>query len=190
MGWGEPRGIGASLGEKAGQIARKYTARKQPQEQLGHTVGEVICFSWNMSQRGSIHGETPLGTKILASTALQHKHRATCGHRHSADAHYLTCLHQDIPLHTHSTGTAHPSHTCLSPTTVGPLPQKTGPNPCPHHVFLPVNSVGPQFWQLWQQVTFHKETRVYLVKIPHIPGQGINTAHNRQRAYADNWPEG
>lgn len=64
-------GNGATLREKTGkELSNKYHGKTLCRAPGAHS-GEVIWSSWSLSQRSSIHGETPLGEKKLAgSTSL------------------------------------------------------------------------------------------------------------------------
>ena len=62
--------------------------------------------------------------------------------------------------------TALPSHICLSPTVVGPHPQKTSQKPCQQCISQTRSFVRPQVWQQ-QQVSFHRQTRVPSYNAPH-----------------------
>ena len=63
----EPGGHRATHRKKAGKQPKGRTAwGQQSEEHLGARGGEIICSSWSMSLRSSIHGDSSVGTKELA----------------------------------------------------------------------------------------------------------------------------
>ena len=62
-----PESIRAARGERAGKMAHRHIVWKVFQKAPDTHSEEVICSSWSISQRGSGHGQAPLGTKELAS---------------------------------------------------------------------------------------------------------------------------
>lgn len=107
-------------------------------------------------------------------------HRAICGNEHSADTHYQTCLHQALTAPTPSPPALHPGRTAL-PSADGPVPKKTGPYPCPQYISHPRKFAEPWFWWQQQQVSFHKQTTVHLLKTHHIQTKDQTPPFNRQK---------
>ena len=130
---GEPRGHCTALMERGGHTAWGHIAWKQQSEEcLGAHSVEVICSSWSVSQRDSIHGETLSGAKELASTIS-----FSCSSA-QAQSHLwkpVQCPHLLPNFHTPSPSPQshsparwnHPSQLHLSLSQRGrPLSQKTG----------------------------------------------------------------
>lgn len=142
-------------------------------------MGGLIYSSQSMSQRGRYCSETPSGTLQLAfpSPAPMYKHGDTCRNEHKASPHYLSCLHQALPL-PHFGGY---TQSCLSKCWHwGLLPQKTSANPanmCPD-----LQCAVGFLLQLWGQVSFLKQTSPHHVNIC-LALARQNIAYNRQREF-------
>ena len=93
---------------------------------------------------------------------------ATCGNQHNANTHYLTCLHQTLPLLplVHWWNSPSQTHLPQSYCSGTPLPEDW-PKPSSYCI-SPCNGFTVSVWQQWQQVSFHKQTRAQLVKTCHI----------------------
>ena len=129
--------------------------------------GEVVCPFWGVSQRDSIHEETPPGTKELAGTiclpTVQHKHRQEQAHWE----HSLSKLVTPIPAPLYSHGTTSPSQAGLIPNAAAASPRT--PAQTPSHHFSQLRSfMEPQLWRQWWHVSLHKQTRMHLVKMCYI----------------------
>ena len=153
---------------------------------------EISCPSWSMSQRCSVHTETPPETKELACTiphppprSAQPKDRATRGSLCSAHTHYLTCLHQalipcapeELPF---------PVKRASVPVQWLPLPKDQA-------------KLRPKSWLLiWEfslalvlvvvSTDLILQTNQSIVKTHHIQDRD-QTLPTTKRASADNWPE-
>lgn len=91
------------------------------------------------SRRGSIHRETPLGTKELVANAFpcplaQRKYRATGRNQGSANTRHLICLHQAPPTPC-CRRSAHHGRACLSPSR-----RAASPRPAP----TPAGTAAPR----------------------------------------------
>lgn len=128
------------------QLTDTHIAWKQrSEEHLGHTVGRL--FTWSVSLRDSIRGGSPPGTRnwlaTFPSPTPRHKHRATCGNKHSANTPCLTCSHQAQTPYA-PVETPFPVKLASVPVQQA-LPQKTGPNPCQRCISPPGSFAKPQF---------------------------------------------
>ena len=104
------------------------------------------------------------------------KHRATCGKQHCNNTCYLTCLHQAWPSCLE--GSTLPSHTCLSPSAMLPLPQKMSAKPpkISSQTCAFYETSVPEVAGLISQAEQHKSCP----NMPH-PSWGPNNGHKRQR---------
>ena len=137
---------------------------------LGAHSREVTRTFHSVSQR-YIHRETPPGTKELTGTiSLCHPSAYAQGHLQEP-ASCLYSLHELLmPSFTPPCSVGTPLHSlpCLSPSTVGLLPQKTQSNPYSHRFSQLGSCAEPQFQQCWWPVSFYKQIRMQWVKMCHI----------------------
>jgi len=102
---------------------------------LGHTV-EKLFTHLGVCPRETAFIERPLQKQRnwlvpFPSPAPQQKHRSM---QESAQHQHLLPNLLTPTLDPYPWGTASPTHTCLSPSMVGPFPQKTNPNSWSHYV--------------------------------------------------------
>ena len=72
LGWDRAQRALCCFWREGGQTTWGQTVWKQWSEgYLGHTVGRLICSSWRISLRGSVHRDNSLGTKEMAG-AISH----------------------------------------------------------------------------------------------------------------------
>ena len=141
----------------------------------------IIHSCRRMSQRDSIHRETPLGTKESAVTIPspdpQHKHRTTCRNEHHSHTYYLRCLNQALIPHT--SGTAPPNKLASVSTQWSPSPRTLAQPPA--HTASSKVGVLQSFCSNRGGKRSHFTGQSTPSQNVRHSDQGPNTAHNRQR---------
>ena len=125
--------------------------------------------------------------ELFSSSSPQHKHRAPCRKQPSTYSGYLTCLHKASPLHA-LLGLPLSVKFPSVPMQKTPCPEDQ-PKPLPPHISQPASSAGPQFSWKCYQVSFHRQTRVHLVKLATLRPRTKHCPQQTRRASTDNWPD-
>lgn len=180
--WESSKDIGAILGGKTGQTACKYTVWKYMKGAWSTQWGSYLFICEHVPERQCSWRE-PSRRRELGRGGGCHfpflsrsinTEPATYVNQHNTNTDFLTPSPQVTPK-LHSGGTTLPRYACLSPSMVGPLPQKSNPNPLPTPCFPP-----RQFFRALVPVArgIISQRRAHLVET-HILGQGPNISHNR-----------